>query len=160
VAPVSEALMHFKKFEEIESLVRAFEHVEITPGCWDHRAHLTVACWYLLCRPFPDAARTMREGLHRHLTAWGIKTTLERGYHETITLCWMRLLKHHLSTMRVEKTLVELMNEVIEKFADKDYLFAYFSRERLMSWEARQKWTEPDLKELPSHEKESIALNE
>jgi hypothetical protein len=152
--------MPFKNFEEIESLVRAFERVEISPGCWDHRAHLTVACWYLLCYPFPDAARVMREGLHRHLAAWGIETTLERGYHETITISWLKLLKHHLAGVRLERTLVELINEVIDTFGKKDYLFEYFTRERLMSWEARRNWMEPDLKSFPSNGHGSIDLNE
>ena len=53
----------------------------------------------------------MRDGLHRHLDAWGIQTTLERGYHETITVAWMRLVKHHLTTANLECTLVELIKE-------------------------------------------------
>jgi hypothetical protein len=142
--------MKFKNFSEIEALVKAFERVEIEPGCWDHRSHLTVACWYLLCYPLQEAVPLMRAGLHRHLEAWGIQTTLERGYHETITVAWMRLVKHYLTTANLECTLVELINDVIEKFRQKDHLFEYFTRDRLMSWEARNAWIEPDIKSLPS----------
>ena len=141
--------MQFKSFLEIEALVKAFERVEIEPGCWDHRSHLTVACWYLLCYPLQEAVPLMRAGLHRHLEAWGIQTTLERGYHETITVAWMRLVKHYLTTANLECTLVELINDINEKFGHKDHLFEYFTRDRLMSWEARNAWIEPDIKSLP-----------
>ena len=140
----------FKNFSEIEALVNAFERVEIEPGCWDHRSHLTVACWYLLCYPPDEAVPIMRDGLLRHLDAWGIQTTLDRGYHETITVAWMRLVKHHLTNANLECTLVELINRINERFREKDHIFEYFSRERLMSWEARKSWIEPDLKSLPS----------
>ena len=91
----------------------------------------------------------MRAAIRHYLDARGIETTLESGYHETITLCWMRLVSHYLASTNLDCSLVELINRVIEHFRDKNYLLAYYSRERLMSREARYGWLEPDLGQLP-----------
>ncbi|MEP7271795.1 MAG: hypothetical protein ABI882_09840 [Acidobacteriota bacterium] len=134
---------------EIESLVRSFERGEVSREDWDHRSHVTVGCWYLLCAPFAEAVDQMRDALKRHLDAHGIKTTLESGYHETITIGWMRLISQYLAGTNLDCSLVELINRLLQHFGDKNYLLAYYSRERLMSWEARAGWLDPDLKPLP-----------
>lgn len=139
----------FRAFAEIESLVRAFERAEIPRDEWDHRSHLTVACWYLLCSPFVEAVEKMRNALLHYLDARGIKTTLESGYHETITLAWMRLVSHYLAGTNLDCSLVELINRMNDHYRDKNHLAAYYSRERLMSWEARSGWLEPDIEPLP-----------
>ncbi len=139
----------FHASAEIESLVRAFERAEISRDEWNHRSHLTVACWYLLCYPFPEAVDTMRRALQRYLDARGIKTTLENGYHETITVGWMRLLSHYLGRTNLDCSLVDLINRLNDHYRDKDCLLTHYSRERLMSWEARCAWIEPDLQPMP-----------
>lgn len=146
---VSRSAVMFRTFTEIECLVNSFERAEIKPEEWDHRAHVVVACWYLLCYSEPEAIDRMRAGLCRYLEAHGIVTTPERGYHETITISWMRLVRHYLATSHLDRTLVDLINRLVERFADKDLLLTHFSRERLFSWEARTQWVEPDLKPLP-----------
>ncbi|MBX3278161.1 MAG: hypothetical protein KF868_09180 [Acidobacteria bacterium] len=139
----------FRTFLEIEHLVGAFERAEIAPEAWDHRSHVVVACWYLLCYQEAEAVTRMRDGIHDYLRAHGIATTKERGYHETITLCWMRLVRAYLAETNLDCSLVELINRLVERFADKDLLLTYYSRERLFSWEARTGWMEPDLRPLP-----------
>jgi len=139
----------FHAFTEIECLVRAFERAEISREQWDHQSHVTVACWYLLCSPFSEAVEKMKASLHHYLDTLGIETTLERGYHETITVGWMRLVSDYLARTNLDCSLAELIHGLIEHVREKDYLLAYYSRERLMSKEARYGWIEPDLKELP-----------
>lgn len=103
----------FHAFSEIESLVKAFERAEIAREEWDHSSHLTVACWYLLCCPGDEAVIRMREGLLNYLEKRGIETTLESGYHETITLAWMCLVKHFLARTNLDCSLVELVNRLV-----------------------------------------------
>jgi len=139
----------YRAFAEIESLVRAFEKAEIAREEWNHRAHLTVACWYLLCYPAEEAVWRMRGALQRYLSARGIVTTRERGYHETITISWMRLVRHYLAQTNLDCSLVELINSLVEHYSDKDFLLRYYNRDLLMSWEARTGWIDPDVKPLP-----------
>lgn len=139
----------FHAFAEIESLVRAFERGDIAREAWNHQSHITVAAWYLLCSPFEEAVEKMRAALLHYLEVRGIETTLEAGYHETITVSWMRLVSNYLENTNLDCSLVELINNLIEHFRDKDCLLGYFSRERLMSREARYGWLDPDLRQLP-----------
>lgn len=139
----------FRTFSEIEHLVGAFERAEIAPEAWDHRSHVVVGCWYLLCHPEAEAVARMRDSIHDYLRAHGIVTTPERGYHETITLGWMRLVRCYLAETNLDCSLVELVNRLVERFSDKNLLLTYYSRERLFSLEAHSGWIEPDLRALP-----------
>ena len=139
----------FRAFSEIESLVRAFEKAEIANEDFDHRSHVVVACWYQLVYPFNEATDRMRNALLHYLATLGIKTTPERGYHETITVAWMHLVRDYLAGTNLDCSLVELINGLTDHFRDKDSLSKYYTKERLMSLEARAVWVEPDLRPLP-----------
>lgn len=134
--------------EEVRAVVRGFESCTLPRAEWTHAAHLTVALWYLLHHEWEDAVCLMRAGVKRYNEAAGIPNTRERGYHETITLFWMRAVRSFLGTNYNEGcSLVALANTLVES-ADKSLPLEYYSRERLMSWEARAVWVEPDLRPL------------
>jgi hypothetical protein len=140
----------YSAFTEIDDLIRGFESGSLPRAQWTHRAHLTVACWYLVCYPEPEATRLIRAGIQKYNRAVGIVTTKNGGYHETITLFWAHLVRNYLSKATLECSLVGLMNDLVNRFANKNLPFEYYSRDLLMSWEARIGWIEPDLKPLPS----------
>lgn len=141
---------HYAATEEIASLVRAFESGALPFSAWNHAAHLTVALSYALHHDWPDAVHRMREGIKRYNTAHGVVTTRERGYHETLTLFWLRFVRDFLESNRNEGcALVHLANELVA-LADKNTPLEFYSRDRLYSWEARIAWVEPDLKSLTS----------
>ncbi len=144
----------FSAFGEIEDLIREFESCALPRSQWDHKAHLRVACWYLVCYPEPEATRRIREGIQRYNNAMGIITTRENGYHETMTLFWIRMVKYFLRGASLECSLVGLINNLTEYYANKNLPFEYYSRDLLMSWEARLNWIEPDLKQLPCGNKQ------
>jgi len=43
---------------------------------------------------------------------------------------------------------------LVDRYGSKRLPFEYYSRERLMSWEARMDWVGPDLKPLPGGNKQ------
>ncbi|MBI1760500.1 MAG: hypothetical protein HYR56_03600 [Acidobacteria bacterium] len=145
---VKPKLEGYTSFDEIKKVVAAFESCTLPRAQWTHAAHLTIAFWYLVCYPLPEAAAKIRAGIQRYNEAQGIKQTKDGGYHETITLFWIRLVRHYLTTATLEGHLVVLLNEMLRRY-DRQLPFAYYSRDRLLSWEARQHWLEPDLKALP-----------
>ena len=138
----------YTNFDEIKKVVEAFERRTLPRAQWTHAAHLTIAFWYLVCYPLPEAAEKIRAGIQRYNEAQGIKQTKDGGYHETITLFWIRLVRHYLTTATLEGHLVVLLNEMLRRYG-RQLPFEYYSRDRLLSWEARQHWLEPDLKALP-----------
>lgn len=138
----------FSTTEEILALVRGFEECTLPRERWTHAAHLTVALWNLLQYDWPEACARVRLDIKRYNAAHGIHATPTGGYHETLTLFWLRRVRAFLEDGRNEaRSLVALANELAAS-ADKSLPLAYYTRERLFSAEARAGWVEPDLKPL------------
>lgn len=134
---------------EVLALVRDFKFCTLPREQWTHRAHLTVALWHQLRYPWPEAVELVRRGIKRYNESHGILTTRESGYHETITLFWMHIVRGYLGlALSGERhSLASLANELVERHP-KELPLEYYSRERLMSPDARARWVEPDLKPL------------
>ena len=139
----------FRTSGEIRELVRRFEDCTLPREEWTHAAHLTVALWHLLHYEWPEAVARVRRGIRRYNAAHGICPTPTGGYHETLTLFWLRRVRSFLEGGRNEaRALVHLANELAAT-ADKSLPLEYYTRGRLFSPEARAGWVEPDLKPLP-----------
>lgn len=136
----------FRTAEEIFSLLRRFDDCTLPRAEWTHGAHLTVALWNLLEFDWPEAAERVRRGIKRYNAAHGIRTTPTGGYHETLTLFWLRAVRAFLEDGRNEgRSLVSLANELVAT-ADSQLPLRHYTRARLFSTEARASWVEPDLK--------------
>jgi hypothetical protein len=144
-----ERVAPYRTAANVLRLVREFESCRLPRSEWTHHAHLVVALWYLLRHDEAKATRLIRGSIRRYNEAGGIKQTPTGGYHETITLFYIRIIGKFLSTTSPDCTLMMLVNSVISVCGDKNLPLEYYSRERLMSWEARTGWLEPDLKALP-----------
>ena len=134
--------------EEVLRLVREFEACSLPGAEWTHQAHLVVALWYLVRHDEAVATRLIRDGIRRYNKARGIEQTKTGGYHETITLFYIRVIRRFLSAASPDCTLLMLVNSLINTCGDKNLPLEYYSRERLMSGQARSGWLEPDLKAL------------
>ena len=133
----------FKDDEEIAELVRRFESCELHPADFRHYQHLTVALWYV--RRFADdmASEKMRLGIQKLAAAYG-----KSGYHETITLFWVAMVRDFAATAGAEEEICDLANRLVASFMNKDLIREYYSDELLASPEAKERWVEPDLKSL------------
>ena len=139
---------HYEEASEVESLVRRFESCALPFAEWTHAAHLTVALWHLLQYDWPEAVARVRSGIKRYNAAHGIVETPTGGYHETLTIFWMRTVRAYLEAERNEaRALVHLANELAATH-DKGLPLSHYTRERLFSPEARAAWVEPDLRPL------------
>lgn len=139
----------FRTTEEILFLVRRFGDCTLPREEWTHAAHLTVALWHLLQFDWPEASARVRRGIKRYNAAHGILTTPTGGYHETLTLFWLRTVRTFLEAERNEaRALVRLANDLAAN-ADRGLPLRHYTRERLFSPEARAGWVEPDLTPLP-----------
>ncbi|HEV7902379.1 MAG TPA: hypothetical protein VGO96_00955 [Pyrinomonadaceae bacterium] len=135
----------FKEAREIERLVESFESCTVAPAEFDHGAHLTVALWYLSELPAPLAEERMRAGLHRYTK----HHNAEAMYNETLTLFWLKLVRHFLARAgSTPRPLAERANELLATYNSSKLAFEYYSRELLHTPEAKAFWVEPDLKPL------------
>jgi hypothetical protein len=145
---VHETVAPYRTSAEVLRLVREFEACTLPRAEWTHHAHLTVGLWYLLRHDALAATSLIRDRIKRYNEACGVETTRTSGYHETITLFYVWAIGKFLAHARRDCTLAALANLLVNECGDKDLPLAYYSRERLMSWEARTRWVEPDLKAL------------
>ncbi|MFN0016966.1 MAG: hypothetical protein ACKVP0_01835 [Pirellulaceae bacterium] len=126
---------------ELESFVHRFEDCTLPRELWTHRAHLSVALWYLIHYPREEATNRIRTGIQRYNQSLGNTS----GYHETITLSWIAILAAFLKESPTNRSLEELAKEASERFGASDYLLKHFTREQLFSDIAAKEWIEPDL---------------
>ncbi|WP_341733352.1 hypothetical protein [Microcoleus sp. EPA2] len=135
---------------EIDSLIHAFQECSLPRHQWNHAAHLTVGLWYLFYDSEQEAIDAVRNGIKHYNSAQGIETTRNSGYHETLTLFWLGIIRRYLAQESLHRSMVSLANGAIAKYADRTLPLSYYTRDRLMSWEARNNWVEPDLKAIDS----------
>ena len=135
--------MYFKDETEVSELVRAFETCEIHPAEFKHYQHLAVALWYLKHHPYETASEKMRSGIQRLAAAYG-----KSGYHETITVFWLKVVHGFLLKANPRATIFELASEVASEYGRKNLIAEYYSEELLASVKAKNEWVEPDLKAL------------
>jgi hypothetical protein len=143
-----ERVATYRTSVEILRLVREFEACSLPRAGWTHHAHLLVALWYLMRHDYVEATRLIRDGIKRYNSASGIETTRTGGYHETITLFYTRVIRKFLSAANPDCTLASLAGSLLDSCGDKNLPLEYYSRERLMSGQARTGWLEPDRKAL------------
>ena len=130
-------------------LAAAFEGCSLSRAEWTHRAHLLVGLWYASRLPPEAALDAMRTGLRRLNDSHGVETNGTGGYHETITRAYMRLIGQFVVEDGNEDGWAARTERLLAHHGERDHLLLYYSRERLMSEEARTGWVEPDLRPLP-----------
>lgn len=139
----------YYSFDEIENFIIAFEARSLPKVHWTHQAHLLVALWYNLRYNADEALNLVREGIKRYNEAVGTQNTATNGYHETLTVFYMWAVRQFIESASPRASLVELANALTRgKCAAKSFPFAYYSRELLLSSEARAAWVKPDLQEM------------
>lgn len=134
--------------DAVRDLVAAFESHELPHAAWTHRAHLTVAAWYVMWYGPDVALDHVRDAIRAYNAAHGITQTPTGGYHETITRLYVRLVANAVRRAGLAISLGQLVNRVVDECEDRELPYVYYSRERLRSWEARSGWVEPDLASL------------
>lgn len=142
-------MVPYRTAKEIEHFVKAFEACTLPKSLWTHHAHLTVALWYLTRQDLGEATLNIRYGIQRYNESCGVLMTRDGGYHETITLFYIWAIGKYLEEAGRKRSLVRLREGLLESpLGDRKFPLTYYSKERLMSWEARTRWIEPDLKPL------------
>ena len=110
-----------------------------------HRDHIKVAYLYLRQCPLDQAIAKVRTGLQALAKAWDAPVDdLERGYHETMTQAWVRLVDLTMSRCGVAES-ADAFCDQHPDLMKKTHLELFYSRERLMTWDAKRQFVEPDL---------------
>lgn len=136
---------------EIERIASGFADLSLPKAEWTHQAHFATALWLLLMRPDILPERDMPAMIRRYNESVGGVNSDTSGYHETITQASIRMARSLLAGLPADIGPAQALAALLASpLGDKDWLFAYWSRARLMSVEARRGWVEPDIAPLPA----------
>ena len=126
----------------------AFENCTLPYSEWTHRAHVRVAWLYVSQHDLLIATDRMRSGVKAYNKATNTPEAIDRGYHETITQAFMRLVFAANSKTGPHASSADFCDHH-PKLLEKTILQQFYSNARLFTVEAKSTFVEPDLSPLP-----------
>ena len=112
---------------------------------WTHAAHCAAGIYLMLRRPDIDVARDLPGIIWRYNEASGTANTDSDGYHETITRFYIALIRAYLAAVPGGSSLETLVADFMASpLGARDLALQFWSKDRLMSVEARRVWIAPD----------------
>lgn len=134
---------------ELDEFLRGFEDGTYPVKQWTHAAHLAMAGGYLTRMSADEALPFLRERIAAYNVAQGGVNTDSSGYHESLTVFWIKLVAAHLAGLDPAMSRVDKVRSVVETFAPRRDIFReYWSFDVVKSVEARRSWVPPDLRSL------------
>ncbi|MBL8880104.1 MAG: hypothetical protein JNG88_13380 [Phycisphaerales bacterium] len=128
--------------------VRDFEEQRWPLDRWHHRDHVRLAYLFLRDGRFEQAAGRLRAGIKAHNAAHGIVDAPTQGYHETMTLAWLRLVEFVLAEYGPEEN-GDAFCDAHPELLQKKTLRLFYSKDLFMSPRAKVEFVEPDLAPFP-----------
>jgi hypothetical protein len=134
---------------EIDEFIAAFEAGTLPKERWTHGAHIFPGACYVHRLGEATAIDQMRTCIRRYNEAVGGKNTETSGYHETVTLLWIKILHRFRSGLPASETSMNRTTFAalaVEKFAhDREILRRFYDFDVIGSTEARRTWVPPNL---------------
>jgi len=117
---------------------------------WTHEAHLATTTYLLLRHPEIDLDIELPGLIRRYNESVGGVNSDTEGYHETITRAFLHGVRLFLSEADRSEPVHSLVNELLlSPMGRRDWPLRFYSRERLLSSEARRAFIGPDLAAFP-----------
>jgi len=130
---------------EIDDFIAAFEAGSLPKERWTHAAHILTGACYVHSLGEAAAIARMRDRVSAYNLAVGGKNTETSGYHETVTVFWIKLLA---SQSRGESR-ATFAHKAVEEFENRRNIYAdFYDFDVIASTEARRTWIEPNLRPL------------
>ena len=140
----------FTSDAEIERIGEGLLACTLPREDWTHEAHLAATTYLLIRRPDVDLEAKLPDIIRRYNESVGGVNDDTQGYHETITRAYLRGVRLFLEEADTGRPIHELVNELLmSPMGRRDWPLRFWSKERLMSVEARRGWVAPDLAAMP-----------
>jgi hypothetical protein len=134
----------------IDAFIAAFEDGTLPKERWTHAAHLLTGACYV--HAYGEAAATdrMRERVSAYNVAVGGQNTFSSGYHETVTVFWIKLLRDVLASLKAQHPGIgrgELVHMAVEGLVnERNIYWEFYDFDILKSEEARRVWIWPNVR--------------
>jgi hypothetical protein len=132
-----------------DALLEQFEAGTFPFDEWRHRTHVKVAYLYARRYGLDVASQKLRDGIRAYNAAQNVPNTPTRGYHETMTQAWLRIIHATIEEYGPRATADEFV-DFHPQLAEKKILRLFYSADVLMSPRAKLEFLEPDLANLPN----------
>jgi hypothetical protein len=134
---------------DIDAFIGAFEDGTLPKPRWTHGAHILTGACYVHGLGEAGAIDRMRARVSAYNLAVGGQNTPTSGYHETVTVLWIKILaqfrREHPALGRAAFATL-----AVEHFVgQRDILRRYYDFDIVGSTEARREWVAPTLLSLP-----------
>ena len=131
-----------------EEFLLRFENAALPRQEWNHAAHLRMAFLYL---NRSDSWQTILPLVRERIQRFNAAHRNYSGYHETITVSFLRILHHRLSSSKSAENVSfeSFAEDNLDLFAGLSVLLRHYDRKTLLSPEARAGFVEPDREPLP-----------
>ena len=117
---------------------------------WTHEAHLAATTYLILKHPEIDLDKDLPGLIRRYNESVGGVNDDTQGYHDTITRAFLRGVRLFLEEADIGRPIHELANELLmSPMGRRDWPLRFWSKDRLMSVEARRGFVPPDLAAMP-----------
>ena len=130
-----------------DDFLTAFENCSLPFSQWNHRAHVRVAFLYLSRLGQAKAIDRIRSGIKAYNAVHGVEDGPAKGYHETTTQAFMRLI-HEAARKRGPFQDSHQFCEKNPELLDRRVLLCYYMRDRIMEPAAKVGFAEPDIAPL------------
>jgi hypothetical protein len=128
-----------------EEFLRSFEECTLPKAEWTHAAHLRMAWIYLRRHPFEEALARARAGIQKYNASQGSK-----GYRETITQFFMRMISHRLGAGAGALSFDEFLASNQDLYRPEiSVRRKHYSDQVWLSERAKAEFVPPDLLPLP-----------
>jgi len=120
-----------------DELISGFEAASLSG--FPHADHVRLTILYLARHGRDETERKLFEGLRRFAAAKGVP----EKFHVTMTIAWLELVE---DAMRRHPEALDpaALVAVCPELLNRDALLRFYTRERLMSDDARHRWVSPD----------------
>ena len=117
---------------------------------WTHEAHLAATTYLVLKRPEIDLDAELPDIIRSYNASVGGVNSDTEGYHDTITRSYLKGIRLFLEEADERRPVHELVNELLmSPMGRRDWPLRFWSKDLLMSVEARRHWVDPDLAAMP-----------
>lgn len=138
--------MQISTEKDFDAFVKQFQDHSLQRKSWTHEAHFVAGLWFVYNYGYDQAVDILRESIKTYNEATGVLNTEHDGYHETITLFYLKSISDFLAKQDQVDSKLELLTRLLNsEIVDRTYPFRFYSKDRLLSVEARLSWIEPDL---------------